>query len=125
MPPNHAAIRLPPRNSTIVEAWHDGNADSDAFWGPAVHWNTALGQYVMLLNRAKNEQFDGEGIYLSYAPHLDDPRAWSAPAKIMNGGGWYAQVVGLEPGSGTDARAGSRARLFITGRSEYAIEFQR
>ena len=31
-------------------AWE--RADCDAFWGPSVHWNSYLQQYVMLLNRA-------------------------------------------------------------------------
>ena len=42
----------------------------------------------------------------------------------MDGGGWYPQVAGLEPG-GTDKLAGQRARFFITGRSEAFIEFRR
>ncbi|MGE3579318.1 MAG: hypothetical protein AB7I25_12745 [Vicinamibacterales bacterium] len=108
----------------VSKPWHDGNAAADAYWGPSVHWNTHLRQYVMLLNRAKNEAFANEGLYVSFSPVLDDPRAWSAPRKILNGGGWYPQVAGLEPG-GTDKLAGQRARFFITGRSDYFIEFQR
>ncbi len=60
------------------EPWHDEDDAVDAFWGPSVHWNTYLMQYVMLLNRAKNENFDQEGIYVSFAPRLDDPRLWSS-----------------------------------------------
>lgn len=30
--------------------WH--RPDADAFWGPSIHWNTHLGTYVILLNRA-------------------------------------------------------------------------
>jgi hypothetical protein len=108
----------------VSKPWHDGNEAADAFWGPSVHWNTYLERYVMLLNRAKNEQFSNEGLYVSFAPSLDDPLAWSAPRKIMDGGGWYPQVAGLEPG-GTDKLAGQRARFFITGRSEAYIEFRR
>ncbi len=116
-----------PAGTSLVPAskpWHDGNAAADAYWGPSVHWNTHLRQYVMLLNRARNEAFASEGLYVSFSPALDDPRAWSAPRKILNGGGWYPQVAGLEPG-GTDKLAGQRARFFITGRSDYFIEFQR
>ena len=40
------------------------------FWGPAIHWNTYLEQYVMLLNRAKDDQFGQEGIYVSFSPTL-------------------------------------------------------
>ena len=79
----------------------------------------------MLLNRAKNENFDNEGIYVSYSRDLSDPRAWSAPRKLMNGGGWYPQVVGLDTAGGTDREAGQRARFFLTGRSPYYIEFER
>jgi len=79
----------------------------------------------MLLNRAKNESFNTEGLYVSYARTLGDPRAWSAPRKIMDGGGWYPQVAGLEPLTGTDKQATQRARFFVSGRSEHYIEFQR
>jgi hypothetical protein len=34
-------------------------------------------------------------------------------------------VVGTELSTGTDRLAGRRARLFITGRSEHIIEFER
>jgi hypothetical protein len=103
--------------------FHDGNSAADVFWGPSVHWNTYLEQYVMLLNRARDENFGTEGIYVSYAPSLADPRSWSRPVRLMSGGEWYPQVVGLEPGSGTDRLAGKRARFFLTGRSERFIEF--
>ncbi len=105
--------------------WHDGPIAADVFWGPSVHWNRYLHRYVMLMNRAANERFDNEGIYISYAERLDDPRLWSAPRKILNGGGWYPQVAGLEPAAGTDREAGQRARFLLTGRSDYFIEFQR
>ena len=103
--------------------WHDGQAAANAFWGPSLHWNTTLQRYVMLLNRARDESFTNEGIYVSFAARLDDPRAWSAPRKIMNGGGWYPQVAGLELGTGTDRQTGRRARFLVTGRSNRLIEF--
>ena len=109
----------------VAHPWHDADGRVDAFWGPSVHWNTYLERYVMLLNRAKNESFNSEGIYVSYADALDDPRGWSAPRKLLSGGEWYPQVAGLEPGSGTDKQAGQRARLFMTGRSSHYIDFQR
>lgn len=109
----------------VAQPWHDGDQGVDAYWGPSVHWNTYLERYVMLLNRARNENFDNEGIYVSYSQTLGDPRAWSAPRKLMNGGGWYPQVVGLDAGAGTDKHAGQRARFFLTGKSEYWIEFSR
>jgi len=105
--------------------WHDADDKVDAFWGPAVHWNTALQQYVMLLNRAKNENYDQEGIYVSFAPRLDDPGLWSPPQKILNGGNWYPQVAGSTPGVGTDKIAGASARFFLGGKSEWLINFTR
>ena len=104
--------------------WHDGQTAANAFWGPSLHWNTSLQQYVMLLNRTKDESFNNEGIYVSFAPTLDDPRAWSTPRKILSGGGWYPQVAGLEPGSGSDSEMGSRGRFLLTGRSTRFIEFK-
>lgn len=111
--------------STVSKPWHDGQVAADAFWGPSVHWNRYLERYVMLLNRARDENFNNEGIYISYARTLDDPRGWSTPQKIMNGGGWYPQVAGLDVATGSDKDAGQRARFFLTGRSERYIEFQR
>ncbi len=103
--------------------WHDADPATDAYWGPSVHWNTHLEQYVMLLNRSKDESFTQEGIYVSFAPTLDDPGLWSAPQRILSSGSWYPQVVGLEAGTGTDKRAGARARFFMGGISHHSIEF--
>jgi hypothetical protein len=107
------------------EPWHDEDTLVDAFWGPAVHWNSYLNQYVMLMNRAKNEDWDQEGTYASFAPRLDDPRLWTSPVKITNGGKWYPQVIGLEGGVGTDKLAGEVARFFVSGKSEHLIRFIR
>ncbi len=125
---NDAAPFTYPAGTPIVKAsrpFHDRSPTNDVFWGAAIHWNTYLEQYVMLLNRAKDDQFGQEGIYVSFAPTVSDPRAWSAPAKILNGGQWYPQAVGIEPGTGTDRLAGRRARFFMTGKSERMIEFER
>ena len=111
--------------AAAARPFHGASSTADVFWGASIHWNTYLGQYVMLLNRARDDQFHNEGIYVSFAPTLDDPRRWTVPQKIMNGGGWYPQVVGLETGSGTDRLAGQRARFFLTGRSEHTIVFTR
>ena len=108
-----------------TQAWHDGDDKVDAFWGPSVHWNTSLEQYVMLLNRAKDEDYAQEGIYVSFAPRLDDPSLWTAPQKILNGGRWYPQVVGSSIGTGTDKLAGNPARFFMSGKSEWMINFQK
>jgi hypothetical protein len=103
--------------------WHDGVQAANAFWGPSIHWNTEVNRYVMLLNRTKDESFNNEGIYVSFAARLDDPRGWSAPQKILKGGGWYPQVAGPEPGTGTDKQMGRIGRLFLTGQSMHYIEF--
>jgi hypothetical protein len=95
----------------------------DAFWGPSVHWNTYLEQYVMLLNRARDADWTQEGIYVSFASRLDDPSSWSAPVKILNTAAWYPQVMGIEDGSGTDKVAGRVARLFVGGTSDHVIQF--
>jgi hypothetical protein len=98
--------------------------NTDGFWGPSVHWNTFLKQYVMLLNRARDGDFAQEGIYLSTSTSLDDPASWSAPLRILSGGRWYPQVIGMEAGSGSDRLAGERARLFVSGVSQHEIVFQ-
>jgi hypothetical protein len=108
---------------STTQAWHDTDEKVDAFWGPAVHWNTGIGQYVMLLNRTKDENYSQDGIYVSFAPRLDDPSLWSPPQKLLSGGRWYPQVVGLSPGSGTDKLAGASARFFMSGRSDWMIHF--
>ena len=106
------------------DGWHDGQT-VDAFWGPSVHWNTFLEQYVMLLNRARDTEWHQEGIYIAFSKSLSDPTAWSAPQRLITSGMWYPQVVGTEPGVGTDRIAGERARFFVGGRSQYLIEFMR
>jgi hypothetical protein len=109
----------------MTRLWHDADTVVDAYWGPTVHWNEYLERYVMLLNRAADETFAQEGIYVSMSPHLADPKAWSAPTKIMNRGQWYPQVIGLETGTGTDKLAGREARFFMSGRSSYVIRFNK
>ncbi|MDH4065378.1 MAG: hypothetical protein OEW19_13345, partial [Acidobacteriota bacterium] len=108
---------------TPLHPWHDADEANDAFWGASVHWNSYLQQYVMLLNRAKDEQFGQEGIYVSFASALDDPSLWSPPQRILDSGSWYPQVIGVAVGDGTDKKAGARARFFMGGVSDYLIEF--
>lgn len=106
-----------------AESWHDADAAVDAFWGPSVHWNTYLRQYVMLLSRAKNVAYDQEGVYASFTPTLEDPGRWSPPSRILKGGTWYPQVLGVEEGTGTDKIAGEWARFFMLGESRHLIRF--
>jgi len=107
--------------------WHTPNAD--AFWGPSVHWNTHLRQYVMLLNRAKDSHWTQEGVYVSFNRDLANPRGWTIPIKILGSLGpdqWYPQVVGLGAAQReTDKLAGARARLFVRGQSHWEIAFHR
>ena len=93
--------------------------DADAFWGPSVHWNTALNQFVMLLNHSCcSPGWPQEGIYLSMNPDIGNPGGWSAPLKILNSWetGWYPQVIGQDP-NGTDKLAGAVSRLYVGGYS--------
>jgi len=106
-----------------AESWHDADTAVDAFWGPSVHWNTHIRHYVMLLSRAKDTAWEQEGVYVSFAPTLTDPRAWSVPTRILKGGTWYPQVMGLDEGTGTDKSAGEWARFFMLGESRHLIRF--
>lgn len=106
------------------DSWHDGTR-ADAFWGPSVHWNSHLGQYVMLLNRTKDVDWTPDGIYVSFSPSLSDPTKWSPPQRILDEGSWYPQVMGSEPGEGTDKLAGQVARFFMAGLSRHYIVFER
>lgn len=105
--------------------WHQ--VDTDAFWGPAIHFNTYLQQYVMLLNHAVNAEWGTEGIYISFNPDLSNPQRWSAPQRLpleMESPYLaYPQVIGLEA-EGTDKVAGQVARLFFWGQSYWEIVFE-
>jgi hypothetical protein len=106
------------------ESWHGGRT-VDAFWGPSVHWNTHLQQYVMLLNRTQDAAWTQEGVYVAFTPHLSDPGTWSIPQRVLAGGAWYPQVIGTEHGTGTDREAGEIARFFLGGTSQYLIRFSK
>jgi hypothetical protein len=104
-------------------SWMDAN--TDAFWGPAIHWNTYLNSFVMLLNRSCcSPGFPQAAIYASYSGNLEDPGSWTQPKRILRDTGWYPQVLGLEPG-GTDRSAGRVARLYIYGHSRWEITFEK
>jgi hypothetical protein len=107
----------------VTVGWE--TATTDAFWGPALHFNTYLNQYVMLLNRSCCDAgWPQEGVYISFNPDLGNPQGWTAPVKILVEGlaTWYPQVIGIEPGT-TDKVAGEVARLYLQGQSQYEIEF--
>lgn len=115
------AHHLPAPLWPTAKGWR--HPDPDAFWGPAVHYNRAVDCYVMLLNRTAggNGNMVQEGVYVSVNPDLADPAGWSQPAKLVQGGAWYPQVIGLEPGDG-DARAGARSRFYMAGFSAWELE---
>jgi hypothetical protein len=110
-------------------SWEGTN--TDALWGPSIHWNNHLGAYVAVLNRSCCKSgWPQEGIYLSGTLDLSHPERWASPIKLMDAKaigfapGYYPQVVGIEDG-GTDSLAGGTARLFIKGVSKWEIEFLR
>ncbi len=98
--------------------------DADAFWGPSVHWNTYLKSFVMLLNHSCcSPGWPQEGVYISYSRSLAEPADWTTPVKILDGVGWYPQVLGLA-GNGTDKQAGRVARLYVDGASNWELQFE-
>jgi hypothetical protein len=111
----------------ILPAAADWNGPHpDTFWGPSVHWNTALEQYVILLNRAVGTRWEREGLYVCLTPDISDPHSWSEPLRILDAPGWYPQVVGLDTSRcETDREAGPECRLFVHGRSSHILRFSR
>jgi len=73
--------------------------DGSMFWGPAIHWNTYLQTYVMVLNHAIDTRLTQDGIYISYNRDVGDPNGWSKPRMILNREGilratTFGKVVG-------------------------------
>lgn len=108
----------------VVTNWHQ--ADANAYWGPSIHFNTYLGKYVIVMNRALDGFWNQEGIYISYADNLSNPLGWTQPDRLPfdSLGMAYPQIVGIEKG-GTDKLAGRSARLFLLGQSGWQITFDR
>jgi hypothetical protein len=106
-------------------AWQ--RANTNAYWGPSVHWNGYLGTYVMLLNhsccRAGWPQKD---VRISYNGDPSNPAGWSVPETIAEGGraAWYPQVLGFGPDA-TDSEAGKVVRFYMYGKSYSKIIFHR
>jgi hypothetical protein len=96
----------------------------EKFFEGLLQWNTELRQYVMLLNHNIGTSFTNEGIYVAFAADLGDPASWSAPEKIMEDGGWYPQVIGLEAEFGTDKQAGREAWFCVHGVCAHRIVFE-
>ena len=110
-------------------AWNDANTDSH--WGPSIHWNTYLEQYVVLMNHACCKPgWPQVGVYASFNADLSRPQDWVYPWRILENSqiahqpGYYPQVLGLEA-NGTDTLAGQVARLYVHGESDYEIIFSK
>ena len=102
-------------------SWVD--PDTDAFWGPAIHWNKYLSKWVMLMNRiCCRPGWPQEGVYLTFSDDLTNPRSWSDPKKLLDGVSWYPQVIGLGAGE-SDKEAGQRPLLFVGGSSKWELVF--
>lgn len=106
------------------------SANPDGFWGPSIHWNTSVNQWVILLNRVLDGvAFDQRGIYISFSPDLADALSWSEPVRILKPKNfitcstncWYPQVIGDPAIHGTDKVAGQRSRFFLRGVSVYEL----
>lgn len=111
----------------VAVSWE--RSDTNALWGPAVHWNTYLNCYIVVLNHACcKSEWPQEDIYLSASPDLSDPGLWSTPIRIMDAKsigfspGFYPQIVGINPDE-TDSLVGKFARLYVGGISNWDIEF--
>jgi hypothetical protein len=100
--------------------------DPDAFWGPAIHYNHALGCFVMLLNWTMGGKADmvQRGVFISFNKDLADPTGWSEPLQIVKHGSWYPQAIGLGPEEG-DTLAGAEARFFMSGFSAWTMRFRK
>ncbi len=105
--------------------WREENAD--AFWGPSIHWNTHLQSYVILLNRTRYKPgWPQEGVYISYSTDLSNPNSWTEPERIIEGGGWYPTILGVDTRAReTDKLCGRQARLYMFGVSKREILFLR
>ena len=100
-------------------------ADTNAFWGPSIHWNTYLKEFVILLNRSCcTTGFPTDGVYVTFNKDLSDVAGWTKPKRILENVWWYPQVLG-EGDEGTDSVAGKKARLYVYGKSSWTIEFER
>jgi hypothetical protein len=106
-----------------------GLSKTDALWGPAVHWNTHLKSYVVVMNRACCEPgWPQEGVYITRNANLANPAGWQKPTRLLDGeqlrgtGGYYPQLVGVNFGE-SDTLAGQIARLYVKGVSHWDVLF--
>jgi hypothetical protein len=101
----------------VSRSWAE--EDTDALWGPAVHFNEHLGKHVVVMNHACCAPgWPQDGLFVSYVEDLARPETWTQPVRFLDGVGWYPMVVG-----DTDKRAGQRARLFTGSLSLWEVVF--
>jgi hypothetical protein len=107
--------------------WDRSNTDS--FWGPAVHWNTSIERYVVLLNHSCcKTNWPQEGIYVAYTSDLSDFTTWTQPVKLLDSRsigfapGYYPEAFGVGVDE-TDTLAGQLPRLFVKGISKWQVYF--
>ncbi len=106
----------------VAASWQ--RADTNALWGPSVHWNTFLESYVVLMSHSCcRPNWPQEGVYVSFNPDLSNPEGWTTPQKIFDHPhAYYPQVIGTGRWE-TDRRAGRVARFYLQGWSAYEIVF--
>ena len=103
-------------------SWADWN--TDAFWGPSVHWNTYLQSYVVLMSRSCCDvDWPQEGVYLTMNADLADPTGWTTPYKVVDEGDWYPWFQGTGEGE-TSSLSGQTMHLFLRQTSEWDIVFR-
>jgi len=107
------------------------NEDAGSYWGPSIHWNSHLEQYVILMNQVCcTPGWPQVGIYHAFSDNLADPSSWTDPSLLVpvwflpHLPGYYPQVLGLQPGE-TDTEAGRVARLYVHGYSNWEVVFTR
>ena len=92
----------------------------ESYWGPSVHWNTYLQGYIALINHTKGENWEQEGVYISFSKDLVH---WTSPRKLLETNDWYPQIIGLAPDE-SDSVAGKEARIYVGGISTFVIDFE-
>jgi hypothetical protein len=106
-------------------SWAEKEADS--YWGPSVHWNTHLRQWVMLLNHACcYTGWPQRAIRISFNTDLAAAGLWKQAVAVLDGDqlpdrpAFYPQILGLDEG-GTDTRGGQVSRLYVQGVSRWEL----
>jgi len=106
--------------------WMRSTAES--YWGPAIHWNTYLKRYVMLLNlyAASGPNWTQKGVYISYNKDISNPKGWSEPKLLCTPDRYYPQVIGVNAAAReTDKLCGQVGRFYVHGVSTQEIVFLR